>query len=139
MGPIADVDQDRVYELSRYLNEVFIELDGAPKIPLSIIEREASAELDFNQVDAKVMGDKPEVVAPHLRAISEDGLNDFASARAKLPATVPDKLIKRWIGQISASEWKGRQIPPGTRVTPLAHGFNRRIPINHKWRGQLPT
>jgi NAD+ synthase (glutamine-hydrolysing) len=138
MGPIADVDKDRVYELSRYLNELFVELDGAPKIPQSIIDREASAELDFNQVDANVMGDKPEVVAPHLREIIEGGLNDFTSARAKLPATVPDTLIKRWMGQISASEWKGRQIPPGTRITPLAHGFNRRIPINHKWRGQTP-
>lgn len=139
MGPIADVDKDRIYELSRYLNEVFTKLDGAPKIPQSIIDREASAELDFNQVDAKVMGDKPEVVAPHIRAMIEGGLNDFASARAKLPATVPDALIKRWLRAISASEWKGRQLPPATRVTPLSAGFNRRIPINHKWTGQLPA
>jgi NAD+ synthase (glutamine-hydrolysing) len=139
MGPIADVDKDRVYELSRFLNRVFTELDGAPKIPQSIIDREASAELDFNQVDANVMGDKPEVVAPHLRTMIEQGLNDFASARARLPATVPDALIERWLRAISASEWKGRQLPPGTRVTPLAHGFNRRIPINHKWKGQLPS
>lgn len=139
MGPIADVDKDRIYDLSRYLNQVFTQLDGAPKIPQSIIDREASAELDFNQVDAKVMGDKPEVVAPHIRTIIEEGLNDFTSARAKLPATVPDALIHRWLRAVGASEWKGRQLPPATRVTPLSAGFNRRIPINHKWRGQVPV
>jgi NAD+ synthase (glutamine-hydrolysing) len=138
LGPIADIDKDRIYELARYLNEVFVTLDGAPKIPQTIIDREASAELAFNQVDAKVMGDKPEVVAPHLRTIIEGGINDFQSARAALPASVPDALIARWLRSIAASEWKGRQLPPATRITPLSAGFNRRIPINHKWRGQVP-
>ncbi|MCB0329348.1 MAG: NAD(+) synthase [Bdellovibrionales bacterium] len=137
-GPIADVDKDRVYEMARYLNKVFEQMDGKPRIPQSIIDREASAELDFHQVDANVMGGKPEEIAPFIRTLIEQGLNSFPSMRAALPDSVTDELIKRWVGSIGASEWKGRQLPPGTRVTPVAAGFNRRIPINHRWRGQLP-
>jgi len=137
-GPIADVDKDRVYEMARYLNKLFEQLDGRPLIPQSIIDREASAELDFGQVDANVMGGKPEEIAPFIRAIVEGGKHSYASIRATLPGEVPDHLAHRWDNSIRASEWKGRQLPPGTRVTPKSSGFGRRIPINHSWRGQLP-
>ncbi|MEY4701766.1 MAG: hypothetical protein RL326_1953, partial [Pseudomonadota bacterium] len=137
-GPIADIDKDRVYEMARYLNTLFEQLDGRPLIPQSIIDREASAELDFGQVDANVMGGRPEEIAPFVRQMVEGGKNSYASMRAALPAEVPDQLVRRWDNSIRASEWKGRQLPPGTRVTPKSSGFGRRIPINHRWRGQLP-
>lgn len=103
-----------------------------------MIDREASAELDHDQVDANVMGDKPEIVAPYIRTIIESRINDPETAKKHFAGKIDPKLIDRWFGQIAASEWKGRQITPGTRVTPVAHGFGRRIPINHGWSGQLP-
>lgn len=134
IAPIADLDKDRVYELARYVNR----RHGREVIPLSMIEREASAELAHGQVDAAVMGDRPERVAPHVRALIEGNVNDARSAREVLGEGVDSRLIDRWYGGINASEWKGRQLTPATRVTPRSAGFNRRIPINHGWRGQLP-
>jgi NH3-dependent NAD+ synthetase len=139
IAPIADFDKDRVYEVALFINEIFTKLDGEEKIPASTIKREGSAELAPNQVDANVMGGRPEVIAPFLRDIVESGHQDFHSARAITPTDIPDSLIKRWVGSIAASEWKGRQITPATRVTSLSAGFNRRIPINHQWKGQLPS
>ena len=50
------------------------------------------------------------------------------------------KAQEKWLQEIvSFSKWKGRQITPATRITPLSAGFNRRIPINHQWRGQVPN
>lgn len=138
-GPIADVDKDRVYEMARYLNQIFEQLGEKHRIPQTIIDREASAELDFNQVDANVMGGRPEEIAPFIRTIIEDGLNSFVSIRAALPDSVSDDLIRRWVVQIASGEWKGRQLPPGVRCTQKASGFGRRIPINHRWKGQLPA
>jgi hypothetical protein len=69
----------------------------------------------------------------------EKGIFDFDTARESLPDTVPDHLIHRWLRTIKASEWKGRQLPPGTRVTPTASGFGRRIPINNQWDGVIPV
>ena len=91
----------------------------------------------FSLCDA-VMGDRPERVAPHVRALIEGNVNDARSAREVLGEGVDSRLIDRWYGGINASEWKGRQLTPATRVTPRSAGFNRRIPINHGWRGQLP-
>jgi len=124
--------------MARYLNTLFERLDGRALIPQSIIDREASAELDFGQVDANVMGGRPEEIAPFVRDMVEGGKNSYASMRAALPAEVPDQLVRRWDNSIRASEWKGRQLPPGTRVTPKSSGFGRRMPINLSWRGQLP-
>jgi NAD+ synthetase len=138
ISAIGDLDKDRVDDLARYINKVLAMVDEHGRIPESIIGRAASAELGFNQVDATVMGGEPRVIAPYTRALIEKRVNDFASARAVLPATVDDSLIRRWLGSLGASEWKGRQTPPATRLTEKSFGFDRRIPINHRWRGQLP-
>lgn len=139
IAPLADVDKDRVYELARYMNELIKSFDNISGIPQSIIDREASAELAFNQVDANVMGGRPEQIAPFISQIIEEGINDKMTALEQLPSEVGEPLISRWMRSISASEWKGRQITPATRITKTAAGFNRRIPINHRWRGQFPA
>jgi NAD+ synthetase len=135
---LGDVDKDRVEELAWYINEVLGMVGEKGKIPESIIVRPPSAQLGFNQVDSTVMGGEPRVIAPHVRTLIEAGSNDYASAREVLPESVSDAQVRRWVGSLGASEWKGRQLPPATRITPKSFGFNRRIPINHSWRGQVP-
>lgn len=135
---LGDVDKDRVEELAWYINDVLKMVGEEGKIPESIITRPPSAQLGFNQVDATVMGGEPRVIAPHVRTLVESNLNDYKSAREVLSDDVSDAQIRRWMGSLGASEWKGRQLPPATRVTKKSFGFNRRIPINHSWRGQVP-
>jgi NAD+ synthase (glutamine-hydrolysing) len=135
---LGDVDKDRVEELAWYINDVLAKVGEKGKIPESIIVRPPSAQLGFNQVDSTVMGGEPRVIAPHVRTLIEAGPNDYLSARELLPAEVSDAQVRRWMGSLGASEWKGRQLPPATRVTKKSFGFNRRIPINHLWRGQVP-
>jgi NAD+ synthetase len=139
IGCIADVCKDRIEELARYINEVLLKLNQGGQIPERIITRPPSAQLGFNQVDSTVMGGEPRVIAPYVRMLVEAKVNDFATARQLLPVdTVSDAQIRRWLRSLQASEWKGRQLPPATRVSPHSFGFNRRVPINHFWRGQLP-
>ena len=50
-------------------------------------------------------------------------------ARGFDPAVV-DKVL----ALVDRAEWKRRQYPPGTKVTALAFGRDRRLPITTRWR-----
>ena len=45
------------------------------------------------------------------------------------PATV-DKVIQL----VDRAEWKRRQFAPGPKISPLAFGKDRRLPITSRWR-----
>ena len=47
------------------------------------------------------------------------------------PATV-DKVIQL----VDRAEWKRRQFAPGPKISPLAFGKDRRLPITSRWREQ---
>jgi NAD+ synthase (glutamine-hydrolysing) len=123
---LGDVDKDRVYELSRYVNTRV----GREIIPLSTIERVPSAELKPDQKDSEVMGADPEKIAPLVRTIIEEGLS-ISETVQRFSDTWDEALIRRTFQRIDRSEWKRRQAAPGIRVTPHSFGIGRRMPISH--------
>ena len=123
---LGDVDKDRVYELSRYVNA----RAGREIIPVSTIERVPTAELKPNQRDSEVMGADPEKIAPLVRTIIEEGLS-ISEALHRFTDTWDEALIRRTFQRIDRSEWKRRQAAPGIRVTPHSFGIGRRMPIAH--------
>ncbi len=123
---LGDVDKDRIYALSRYVNE----RAGKEIIPVSTIDRVPTAELKPNQIDAMVMGADPQVIAPMVRSIVEEGLT-VPQAIDRFGAQFSPELILRTFQKIDRSEWKRRQAAPAIRVTPHAFGNGRRIPMAH--------
>ena len=123
---LGDVDKDRVYELSRYINA----RAGREIIPVSTIERVPTAELKPNQKDSEVMGADPEKIAPLVRTVIEEGLS-VSEALQRFSDTWDEALIRRTYQRIDRSEWKRRQAAPGIRVTPHSFGIGRRMPISH--------
>ena len=123
---LGDVDKDRVYELSRYINA----RASREIIPVSTIERVPSAELKPNQKDSEVMGADPEKIAPLVRTIIEEGLS-VSEALHRFSDSWDEALIRRTFARIDRSEWKRRQAAPGIRVTPHSFGIGRRMPISH--------
>lgn len=123
---LGDVDKDRVYALSRYINQ----RAGREIIPLTTIERVPSAELKPDQKDSEVMGADPEKIAPLVRTIIEEGLS-LSDAVSRFSQEWGEPLIRRTFQRIDRSEWKRRQAAPGIRVTPHSFGIGRRMPISH--------
>ncbi len=123
---LGDVDKDRVYSLARHMNQIA----GKRVIPETILERIPTAELRENQNDAMVMGADPQVIAPLVRAIVEERLS-VNMALDRFQNSFPESLIRSTFQKLDASEWKRRQAAPCIRVTPLAFGNGRKMPISH--------
>lgn len=127
---MQDVDKDRVYALAEYINKKF----GFDVIPRATIERVPSAELKANQSDAAHMGAAPQVIAPLVRGIIEEGLS-LTEAKDRFKGEFSEALIDRAWMLLDRSEYKRRQAAPSIRVTPRAFGVGRRVPMNHGFRG----
>jgi NAD+ synthetase len=127
---LGDVDKDRVFALSHYINR----RAGTALIPLSTIERPPSAELKPGQTDDQVMGAPPHLIAPMVREIIEQSL-PFPEALKRFEGTFSHKVIEGVYQKLDRSEWKRRQAAPAIRVTPHAFGNGRRVPMNHGYLG----
>jgi len=123
---LGDVDKDRVYELSRYVNE----RAGKEIIPQATIDRIPTAELKPGQSDENVMGAHPAIIAPLAREIFERGLS-VNQALSEFGDEFSEDLILRVFQRMDDFEFKSRQMPPALRVTSKAYGIGRRIPMNH--------
>jgi NAD+ synthase (glutamine-hydrolysing) len=45
-------------------------------------------------------------------------------------------VVDRALSLVDRAEWKRRQYPLGPKITALAFGRDRRVPITSKWREQ---
>jgi NAD+ synthase (glutamine-hydrolysing) len=121
---IKDIEKTLVYELARWRNG-----RDAP-IPSSILERAPSAELRPGQRD-------DESLPPYdvLDAILR-GYVEHNAGRDELAASgLPEEAIDLVIGLVDRAEYKRRQAPPGIKITELAFGRDRRMPITNRYRG----
>jgi NAD+ synthetase len=123
---LGDVDKDRVYALSRYINT----RAGKELIPQSTIERVPSAELAPNQADENVMGAPPQIIAPYAREVFETGMT-LTEALERFKGKLPEKAIRNIFVRSDEFEWKSRQMPPALRISSHAYGIGRRLPMNH--------
>jgi NAD+ synthase (glutamine-hydrolysing) len=128
-APLKDLDKSRVWKLARWRNNAALDAGEIPPIPESSITKPPSAELRPGQVDQDSL--------PEYELLDEvlDAYVENAEGRSELlergfdPAVV-DKVL----ALVDRAEWKRRQYPLGTKVTALAFGRDRRLPITSAWR-----
>lgn len=123
---IKDVPKQMVYELARYRNSI----DDTPPIPQSVIDKPPSAELRPDQLDVDSLPDYEEL-DPLLKAYVEDRLS---SEEILAETDIDLETATRIIQMVDRNEYKRRQAPPGVKITGLAFGRDRRMPIASRWR-----
>jgi len=128
-APIKDVDKSRVWALSRWRNNHAIDRGEIPPIPESSITKPPSAELRPGQVD------QDSLPPYHLLDEVIDAYVERSEGRAELLARGFDAdVVERVVSLVDRAEWKRRQYPPGPKVTGVAFGRDRRLPVTNRWR-----
>ncbi|MFH1379634.1 MAG: NAD+ synthase [bacterium] len=120
---LKDIPKTWVYKLTEWQNKQY----ASPRIPISIVKRPPTAELKPNQRDQDSL--PPYNILDSLIEQYVEKRRDIASIRLNGCSL---KRIKHIIDLIDAAEYKRRQSPPGIKITPLAFGKDRRMPITHK-------
>ena len=124
---IKDIPKQLVYELAEHRNSI----DDHPPIPQSVIEKPPSAELRPDQLDVDSLPPYDQL-DPLLKAYVEDRRSSEAIfAEIK---DIDKETAARIIRMVDINEYKRRQSPPGVKVTGLAFGRDRRMPIASRWR-----
>lgn len=122
---IKDVYKTSVFELSEWKNESA----GREIIPLSVIEKEPSAELRPDQRDVDSLPPYSILDGILKMYVEEDRSSSDIVAHGYDAATVA-----RVINLVDHSEYKRRQAPPGVKISTRAFGKDRRLPIVNGYR-----
>ncbi len=133
-APIKDVDKSRVWALARWRNRAALDAGRIPPIPESSITKPPSAELRPGQLDTDSL--------PPYHLLDEvlDAYVEHAEGRAELLDRGFDaRVVDRVLALVDRAEWKRRQYPVGPKVTALAFGRDRRLPITNRWREPVPA
>ncbi len=128
-APLKDVDKSRVWALARWRNNAALDAGELPPIPESSITKPPSAELRPDQTDQDSL--------PPYDLLDEvlDAYVENAEGRAELLARGFDPgVVNKVLSLVDRAEWKRRQYPLGPKVTGLAFGRDRRLPITSLWR-----
>ena len=121
---IKDVPKTLVYQLCRFINTQA----GSEVIPESIITRPPSAELRPDQKDADSLPDYD-----LLDAILKNYVELNYSADEIIESGFPEDVVRKIVRLVDRNEYKRRQCPPGIKITPLAFGRDRRMPITNRY------
>ncbi|HEX7535378.1 MAG TPA: NAD+ synthase [Dermatophilaceae bacterium] len=128
-APLKDVPKTMVWKLARWRNAEALRRGEKPPIPLASIEKAPSAELRPDQVDQDSL--PPYELLDAILSRYVEGAQDRAEmVAAGFDAAVVDKVITL----VDAAEWKRRQFAPGPKISSLAFGRDRRLPITNRWR-----
>jgi NAD+ synthase (glutamine-hydrolysing) len=126
LAVISDLFKTQVFALCRWINESA----GREIIPRNTIEKPPSAELRPGQVDQDSL--PPYDVLDALLA----GYVEEHLSRAELVARgFPAEMVRDICRKVDLNEYKRKQAAPGLKITPLAFGVGRRIPIVQKYVG----
>ena len=126
-APIKDVEKTLVWDLARYRNELAAKQGNTPPIPEASISKPPSAELRPDQLDQDSLPDYA-VLDRILELHIEQRMSESEIIAQGLDATTVESVIRL----VSISEWKRRQSAIGPRITKLAFGRERRLPIT-RW------
>ena len=128
-APIKDLLKTRVWELSRWRNEEARRQGQVEPIPANSILKPPSAELREGQKDSDSLPDYA-LLDSVLEAYIEK-----AHGREDLLADGFDpETVNTVMRLVDRAEWKRRQYPLGPKVTSLAFGRDRRLPITNAFR-----
>ena len=126
-APIKDVPKTLVWELARWRNAEALRQGQQPPIPVNSIEKPPSAELRPDQTDQDSLPDY-EVLDEILELLIVQGL-DVPQICEK---GYDKALVEDIVGLVSRAEWKRRQGAIGPRISSVAFGRDRRLPITSR-------
>ena len=129
-APIKDVEKTLVWELAKWRN-TWAEANGekAP-IPENSITKPPSAELRPDQTDQDSL---PEYDI--LDAILDRYVEKRQGVAEIVAAGFAAELVNRVVGLVDRAEWKRRQGAIGPKITGMAFGRDRRLPITNRYKG----
>lgn len=122
LAVISDLPKVKVFELARHMNR-----DGEI-IPVNTIEKPPSAELRPDQKDEDSLPPY-DVLDGILKAYVEEG----RSSKEIISLGYDADVVKDIIRKVDLNEYKRKQAAPGLKLTHLAFGVGRRIPIVQKY------
>jgi len=122
LAVISDLPKVKVFELARHMNR-----DGE-LIPVNTIEKPPSAELRPDQKDEDSLPPY-DILDGILKAYVEEGMSSKDIVALGYEADVVKDIIRK----VDLNEYKRKQAAPGLKLTPLAFGVGRRIPIVQKY------
>jgi NAD+ synthase (glutamine-hydrolysing) len=123
-APIKDLYKTEVWELARWLNAQH----GREVIPVSSIEKPPSAELRPDQTDQDSL---PEY---HLLDAILVRLIEHSSTVAEIVGEGFDpELVRSVDAMVRKAEWKRSQGAIGTKISDVAFGTGRRVPLTTRF------
>ena len=125
-APIKDVAKTMVWELARWRNSV---AGDRPPIPENSITKPPSAELRPGQVDQDSLPEYDELDQILALYIDERMGRSEILAYGFEPGTVD-----RVLALVNRAEWKRRQGAIGPKISGMAFGRDRRLPITNGYR-----
>ncbi len=122
---IKDVPKALVYQLAKMLNK----LKGREIVPQNTLIKPPSAELRPDQKDEDSLPPY-DILDPILAEYVEKG----ATLEQIMALGFKEETVRQVIRLVDQSEYKRRQGPPGIKITPVAFGKDRRMPITNRYR-----
>jgi NAD+ synthase (glutamine-hydrolysing) len=128
-NPLKDVPKTLVWALAGWRNEQAAAAGQVPPIPENSISKPPSAELRPDQTDQDTLPPY-EILDAVLQAYVEG-----AQGRSELIGSGFDPaVVDGVVTMVDRAEWKRRQSAPGPKISPVAFGRDRRLPITSRWR-----
>jgi NAD+ synthase (glutamine-hydrolysing) len=128
-APLKDVSKTLVWQLAKWRNQFAAQQGQAQPIPENSISKPPSAELRPGQVDQDSLPDYS-ILDEILDAYIERKLGRDQIKAMGFDAAVVDKIV----GLVDRAEWKRRQGAIGPKITGMAFGRDRRLPITNRYR-----
>ena len=122
LAVISDVPKMQVYALAEYINL------PRESIPQNTIDKAPSAELSPDQKDADSLPPYPTLDAI-LHQYVEVGLSRSEIIAQGFDAETVNSIVQK----VDRNEYKRKQAAPGLKISPLAFGIGRRMPIVQKY------
>ena len=126
-APIKDVEKTLVWKLAKWRNEFATANGEIPPIPENSIFKPPSAELRPDQTDQDSLPEY-ELLDELLDKYIEKRLGRDEIVALGFDAAVVDRII----GLVDRAEWKRRQGAIGPKITGMAFGRDRRLPITNR-------
>jgi len=122
LGLLSDLPKTKVFALARHINRDQI------VIPENTITKPPSAELRPDQKDEDSLPPY-DILDAIIEAYVEQGLGTSEIVERGYEEAIVRDIIRK----IDLNEYKRKQAAPGLKITPLAFGVGRRIPIVQKF------
>ncbi len=128
LAVISDVFKTQIFALARWINSPAAPGAGREIIPLNTIQKPPSAELRPGQVDQDSLPPY-DILDAILKGYVEEGM----SRRDLVAQGFAEAVVNDVVRKVVLNEYKRKQAAPGLKITPLAFGVGRRIPIVQKY------